>query len=562
VTGRPSRDLVVLLPARNAEADLPGYFDSVSRFADAVVALDDGSTDGTADLLASQPLVRIRLANPRRESYAGWDDAANRNRLLGAAEALAPRWILSLDADERITADDAEAMLEFLDSGALPGVAYGLQCHRMIEDLTAFDPVRLPVYRLFGHRSGQRFPSRRLHLAPVPTDIPRGRWFDTTFRIQHLGGLDRERREARYAKYREADPHTHFQASYRNLLREPARLETWQSRVPGTPVLREPERHRALGESAGTGRPAALDPERVALSVIVISQNDRDRIAAPMDALVAQEIDQSAEFILVNSGTDGTAEFVRENYPQVRVIHLEQPALPGKARNAGLAVARGDYVTFPGSHVLLPPGALQRRLDAHALGYALVTGSARNGTRTLSGWASYFLDHSHALPGRPSVELRKAPASCSYLREPLAALRGFPEERRTGEDTAVNNALFALGYAAWRSREIEFVHRSRCTHPLLLWRHHFERGRGLGKLIHEAALVPRGRYLRWLLTRYLVKRSALVTRNALRWGGRDRLFFLLSLPLMLTGILAASLGAVSYLLRPPAGAAAPQEVRA
>src|SRR5207245_404863 len=35
--------LVCLLPARNCEEDLPGYFDSVRRFADAVVALDDGS---------------------------------------------------------------------------------------------------------------------------------------------------------------------------------------------------------------------------------------------------------------------------------------------------------------------------------------------------------------------------------------------------------------------------------------------------------------------------------------------------------------------------------------
>ena len=56
--------------------------DALRRFADAVVALDDGSTDGTAALLAQDPLVRVLLRNPLRETYAGWDDAANRNRLL------------------------------------------------------------------------------------------------------------------------------------------------------------------------------------------------------------------------------------------------------------------------------------------------------------------------------------------------------------------------------------------------------------------------------------------------------------------------------------------------
>jgi glycosyltransferase involved in cell wall biosynthesis len=40
--------VVCLLPVRNGEADLPGYLAAVAGVADAVVALDDGSTDRTA----------------------------------------------------------------------------------------------------------------------------------------------------------------------------------------------------------------------------------------------------------------------------------------------------------------------------------------------------------------------------------------------------------------------------------------------------------------------------------------------------------------------------------
>src|SRR5262245_42982866 len=111
--------IVCLLPTRNAAHDLPGFFDSARHYCDAVVALDDGSTDETVELLTDDPLVQMLLTNPRREDYRGWDDAANRNRLLEAAAVLDPEWIISVDADERIDAGDSLAFREFLETDAL-----------------------------------------------------------------------------------------------------------------------------------------------------------------------------------------------------------------------------------------------------------------------------------------------------------------------------------------------------------------------------------------------------------------------------------------------------------
>ena len=95
-------DVVCLLPARNCADDLPSFFEAVEPLADAVVALDDGSTDGTLCALEAYPLVKVVLRNPPRDTYFGWDDATNRQRLLDAAADLRPRWIISIDADERI----------------------------------------------------------------------------------------------------------------------------------------------------------------------------------------------------------------------------------------------------------------------------------------------------------------------------------------------------------------------------------------------------------------------------------------------------------------------------
>ena len=77
--------LVVLLPVRNGERLLPGWLDSVESMADSVVALADGSTDGTRRLLRASPLVHRLIVNPPRSGYVGWDDRANRQALLGAA---------------------------------------------------------------------------------------------------------------------------------------------------------------------------------------------------------------------------------------------------------------------------------------------------------------------------------------------------------------------------------------------------------------------------------------------------------------------------------------------
>src|SRR5215213_10616485 len=238
-TNVPRTPVVCLLPARNAAVNLPGYFESAARFCDAVVALDDGSTDETRELLEACPLVEILLTNPRRKTYEGWDDAENRNRLLAAAAELNPGWIISIDADERIDPSDAAAMRDFLRGDAMPGCAYGFRVFRMQQDLEHYAPQHhLWVYRLFAYEPGQSFPDRRLHFVPLPTSIPRVAWVNTTLRIQHLGGATAERRRARFEKYRQADPDHEYQADYTNVLRDLSDDSLrWESRPPGLDVL-------------------------------------------------------------------------------------------------------------------------------------------------------------------------------------------------------------------------------------------------------------------------------------------------------------------------------------
>jgi glycosyltransferase involved in cell wall biosynthesis len=541
----PSARLVALVAVRNGEEDLPGCLESLARFADGVVALDDGSTDGTRAILDGHPLVETVLSNPRRETYEGWDDAANRNRLLEAAAGLRPDWVLVLDADERIAADDALALRAFVDEEAEAGHAYGMRVYRMIGDLEHYDTAELWVFRLFPYADGDRFPDDRLHYVPVPTSIPRERWVRTTIRIQHLSSLTEERRAARYAKYREADPDLKFQGDYENLLRAPGALRDWAARPADLPVVSDLDLH-------------GLDLDGPVLSAIVISRNDEDRIERAVGAVVGQQVPAPFEVIVVVSGTDRTADIVRERFPSVKLVVLEGEALPGRARNAGVNVARGDYISFPGSHTELPPGSLAARLAAHDQGHAMVTGTMRNGTRTLSGWASYFLDHSMSLPGRPSGALAGPPAHCSYARDLVLQVGGFPEDLRAGEDTIVNRALWRRGHGAFRAQTVVLTHHSRCTTPKRLVKHHFQRGRGLGRIMladHASAppLLNR-RVLKRTGLQYLPDRLRRLDEAVAKWGGaEERAELRRARPLVVAGAVAAWAGAWYEILRPARG---------
>ena len=546
--------LTVLLPVRNGGDVLPAWLESVEKYADAVIALDDGSTDDTRQLLDAHPVVTDVLANPVRPTYHGWDDLGNRQRLVYAALARGARWLLFLDADEQLDHADGQALREFLESDARPGYAYGLQVFRMVGDDQHYDPHALWVFRLFSADDATTpLGTKRLHFVPVPKGIPRTRWLNTSLRIQHAGSLTPEHRAARFEKYRQADPGNEFQNDYGNLLREPLVVRPWPVRAPELQVLLGTDGRYADG---GTDE----DPDAPALSAVVIARDDEDVIEGAVRALVDQEVDEPFEVIVVCSGTDGTYRLVREAFPQVRAVQLPVRALPGEARNAGLWMAGGEYVSFPGSHVRLLPGSLQARLRAHDDGWDLVAGAVVNGNDTPAGWASYFLDHTTKTPSRPAGEWKGVPGSASYVRRDVRAVGGFPEDVRTAEDTVVNKQLYAQGKRTGFCPAATFVHASPSTTTAQLLHHHFQRGRGLGRMIRTKLDGPDLARLRTSLD--LPKRRLRTVGSGLaeadgslrdRYRGRVR-------ALVTAGAVAAGVGTWFQLVaaRPsPAGAMTP-----
>ncbi len=105
------------------------------------------------------------------------------------------------------------------------------------------------------------------------------------------------------------------------------------------------------------------------VSVIVVNWNTRDLLRECLASVVAQMGEVALELLVVdNASTDGSAEMVRQEFPQARLwVNAENRGFAA-ANNQAIAQAQGRYLFLLNSDAYLRPGALQSLrdfLDAH-----------------------------------------------------------------------------------------------------------------------------------------------------------------------------------------------------
>lgn len=102
------------------------------------------------------------------------------------------------------------------------------------------------------------------------------------------------------------------------------------------------------------------------VSVIVPVYNAQKYLDACLDSLLTQSYDR-LEVILINDGSrDDSLALCRERAEKdKRITVLDQDnAGPGAARNAGLEIAKGEYVLFSDSDDIVLPGAVESLVEA------------------------------------------------------------------------------------------------------------------------------------------------------------------------------------------------------
>ena len=176
------------------------------------------------------------------------------------------------------------------------------------------------------------------------------------------------------------------------------------------------------------------------VSVVIPFYNRRGQVSACLDSVLAQVLPGGATFEVIavdNNSTDGTAEELAR-YP-VRVAHCRVPG-PAAARNAGIAVARGDIVAMTDSDCVAQPGWLAALVRPFSDPEMLATGGRVESLTVNHGVALYseralILNQRKFFKGAVGFPPFFATCNVAYRRAALTAAGGFDEALRVAEDS-------------------------------------------------------------------------------------------------------------------------------
>jgi len=103
------------------------------------------------------------------------------------------------------------------------------------------------------------------------------------------------------------------------------------------------------------------------VTAIIVNWNDKDVIGKCIRSLLDQDRTEIDIIVSDNGSNDGSVDFIRRQFPSIHIIENGKNLGFGSAVNRGLALARGDYLIFLNSDLILDSkciGELAKFLDS------------------------------------------------------------------------------------------------------------------------------------------------------------------------------------------------------
>jgi GT2 family glycosyltransferase len=197
------------------------------------------------------------------------------------------------------------------------------------------------------------------------------------------------------------------------------------------------------------------------ISIIVVTWNGRRYLDDCLRAIASQEGVSTETIVVDNASTDGTTEYLRANFPWVRIVPLPENRGFAGGNNAGAHEATGTYLAFLNNDTRADPGwlrALRAGIDIEAH-FALTTSrivymhdpgildSAGDGVLR---WGGAFKRH-HGAPAGSASESQEVfgvcGAACLMPKAVFDELGGFDEDFfASHEDVDLSYRARLLGY--------------------------------------------------------------------------------------------------------------------
>lgn len=241
VRQRPTRrpKIACVLQLRNESLYLEGCLAHLRDHVDGFIALDDGSTDSTPEILQRESRLLDCIAKPAQAKHV-WNERENKRVLLQRARELGFDWVLCCDADERYETAFLKQLHEI--AGRFP--AGSDACFYLALRELWDTPQQYRVDGIWGEKARARFFSlpdsvefnqdQELHGEWFPDHIRRqGRMLRIDQRLYHLKTILREDRVRRRDYYKALDPDNKFQAMGYDYLAEEGKDQRLEKIAPG-----------------------------------------------------------------------------------------------------------------------------------------------------------------------------------------------------------------------------------------------------------------------------------------------------------------------------------------
>ena len=210
--------IACVMQLRNEAYYLEGCLAHIRDYVDGIIALDDGSTDATGQILAREPKLLDCIVNKPREVHV-WRERENKQRLLETAHQLGVDWVLCCDADERFETAFLENLRAIANSFRVEeAVCISISLKELWDS-----PHQYRVDGIWGRKSRARFfrlspeicfeQDQDLHGQWYPDQIRKhGRMLRIYHNLYHLKTIYRKDRIKRRDMYKRLDPENLFQA--------------------------------------------------------------------------------------------------------------------------------------------------------------------------------------------------------------------------------------------------------------------------------------------------------------------------------------------------------------
>jgi GT2 family glycosyltransferase len=205
--------------------------------------------------------------------------------------------------------------------------------------------------------------------------------------------------------------------------------------------------------------------QRFSFSVIICTRNGRERIGRCL-AAVGKLAGGLMETIIVDDGSDdGTADYVAEHFPQVKLLRLRHGGLSA-ARNAGAAAASGDILAFTDDDCE-PDAEWLLRLSAIFADGRFAAAGGPNPPPPPQTWEQAVVCAAPGAPGHVMLDDEEAEhlpgCNLAVTRAAFEAIGGFdPRFHTAGDDVdfcwRLRDAGYRLGFApgafVWHRRRL------------------------------------------------------------------------------------------------------------